>query len=306
MTHPLIKEIFAPRTVTDKNGKTYALHSGIEPVEGEFTAGLIRENPVVNSLEIGLAFGISALYIRDALSQKPSPRHTIIDPFEFKHWHGVGVYNLERAGFAFYKLMEKPSELALPELVEKGERFDFALIDGRHRFHHALLDFFYIDQLLEVGGIVVFDDAAKPAVNKVLRYLVNYPNYKFIGSVGSRSAEHQPPSHLKKLLQSTIPHLPNAPFSEIFDPSVFKSDEALGISGTMVALRKLALDERKGYWFTPFWRGSSDEQNILLRRHRGPVFSCGLQFHWNERGRSSGHPRTSDAHQSCGYDQRRQ
>jgi len=44
----------------------------------------------------------------------------------------------------------------------QGERIDFAFIDGAHTFDHVLVDFFYIDRMLNVGGIVAFDDVGFP------------------------------------------------------------------------------------------------------------------------------------------------
>ena len=52
----------------------------------------------------------------------------------------------------------------------QGERIDFAFIDGAHTFDHALVDFFYIDRMLNVGGIVAFDDLGFPCIEKVCRF----------------------------------------------------------------------------------------------------------------------------------------
>lgn len=48
-----------------------------------------------------------------------------------------------------------------------GERFDFVFIDGRHLFDCVLVDFFYVDRLLEIGGYLALDDLWMPAVRKV-------------------------------------------------------------------------------------------------------------------------------------------
>ena len=146
----IVQTILDSKIVTDQFDNVYPLHSSIGADKGNFIWQLIQDNQIQQSLEIGCAFGISSLFICDSLSYKPNPSHIIIDPHQSTLWHGVGVHNLEKAGFRFYELIAKPSEFALPLIVESGKSFDFAFIDGLHRFENVLLDFFYINRLLNV------------------------------------------------------------------------------------------------------------------------------------------------------------
>jgi hypothetical protein len=50
----------------------------------------------------------------------------------------------------------EPSEKALPRIEEKN--FDLALIDGRHGFPQPFLDWYYVAEILKIGGYVVIDD----------------------------------------------------------------------------------------------------------------------------------------------------
>ena len=80
--------------------------------------------------------------------------------------------NLRRSGYDhIVRLMEEPSYRALPALERSRQRIDFAFIDGWHTFDFTLLDFFFIDRILKVGGVVAFDDADWPAVRKVCRFV---------------------------------------------------------------------------------------------------------------------------------------
>jgi hypothetical protein len=95
---------------------------------------------------------------------------------------GQGVANVRTAGFAsMHECIAEPDYVALPELVKKGETFDFVLIDGYHSFESTLLDFFYADRLLAVGGLVVFHDTSFPAVYKAVRYVMTNTTYALIG-----------------------------------------------------------------------------------------------------------------------------
>ena len=67
--------------------------------------------------------------------------------------------NLKRAGYydrvEFY---EEASFECLPKPLARNEKIDFAFLDGQHTFDYVLVDFFYVDKILSVGGIIVFDD----------------------------------------------------------------------------------------------------------------------------------------------------
>jgi methyltransferase family protein len=50
----------------------------------------------------------------------------------------------------------EPSEKALPKMEDRD--FDLALIDGRHGFPQPFLDWYYVSELLKIGGYVIIDD----------------------------------------------------------------------------------------------------------------------------------------------------
>lgn len=253
----IIKQIYASKKVTDETGKTHDLHSEINPYEGEFIWKLIRNNEIQHSIEVGCAFGLSSLFICDALCCKAAPRHVIIDPNQFSDYHGVGIYQLKKAEFLFFELIEQPSEIALPELLKRGENYDFAFIDGWHTFDHALLDFFYINRLLKVKGIVVFDDVLWPSINKLLRYISQYPNYEIIGSVPycnsiPGSLRHRLSDKFHDILSNLIKPIPERITRPIFADSLIRRDKSLGLKVSMIALQKVTEDNRNLFWFVPF------------------------------------------------------
>jgi predicted O-methyltransferase YrrM len=102
-----------------KNNKAFELNSNIDQKEGNFLSKIIEENKYTKTIEIGCAYGISSLFICDALQNSNIPSHTIIDPFQSTDWKNIGVENLRKCNIDFYNLIEKPSELALPELLAK-------------------------------------------------------------------------------------------------------------------------------------------------------------------------------------------
>jgi predicted O-methyltransferase YrrM len=154
--------------------------TSVPPAVGEFLQRLIRQVKPHVSLEVGLAWGISTLFIREALD--PHSHHIVIDPYQHQNYHGIGLANLSRAGYEV-EFHEAPSQVVLPRLWAEGRTVDFAFLDGRHTFDHVLVDFFYIDKLLRVGGVVALDDADWPGVRKVCRFVVTNRAYRLYGAV---------------------------------------------------------------------------------------------------------------------------
>jgi len=135
-------------TKTASGTSTIKVHSSIDSSEGQFLQNLVRHLDPTVSLEVGLAYGISALFICDALNVRNGTQHIVIDPNQHggpwgDSWDGIGIANLRRAGYAdIVRLIEVPSYRALAELEGSGQRIDFAFIDGWHTFDFCLVDFF--------------------------------------------------------------------------------------------------------------------------------------------------------------------
>ena len=132
-----------------------------------------------HTLEIGLAFGGSALTFAQShkdLGREPLKQHTAIDPAQSKGWDDTGRLVLENAELAGYvEVIEAYSSQALPRLVEERRRFGMAYIDGSHQFEDVLMDFVFTHEMLEVGGVILFDDSTDSQVAKVLRFVeANY------------------------------------------------------------------------------------------------------------------------------------
>jgi predicted O-methyltransferase YrrM len=251
-----VSNLLERKQVQDEGGNFYPLHSEIKPKEGEFLMKVIADNKCTKGIEVGCAYGISSLYICAALSQFGQVSHTIIDPFQ-REWKNIGILNLKRAGLDFFSLVEELSETALPSLLKGNKKFDFAFIDGWHTFDHVLIDFFYINRMLEVGGVIVFHDVDMPSIKKLLRYILNYPSYEFVGSV---EGIEYPVSMKRKIyerfglgsLRGLSKFVPKKYTYDIFSDKIISSDHSLGLNATMLAIRKKSNDERDWRWYAEF------------------------------------------------------
>jgi predicted O-methyltransferase YrrM len=181
----VLEEILKTGSTHTADGHPVRLSSAISSDEGKFLQDLVSELNPTATLEIGLAHGVSALFICEALKQggRSGLKHIVIDPNQFAgnwgtSWQGIGLNNLQKAGFGdMVEFHNLPSYQSLAKLEAEGCKIDFAFVDGWHTFDYTLVDFFFIDKLLKVGGIVAFDDADWPSVQKVCRYLASNRSY---------------------------------------------------------------------------------------------------------------------------------
>lgn len=234
-----------------KTGKTETATGGdsvdiyphsISTSEGQFLQKLVRELDPTISLEVGLAYGVSALFICDALTVRNGTRHITIDPNEHggpwgDSWEGIGIANLRRAGYGdIVRLIEAPSYRALPELESSGQRIDFAFIDGWHTFDFCLIDFFLIDRMLNVGGVVALDDTNFPAIRKVCRFVKTNLSYSVLGV-----AEPDPTLLKRPLLEGLL-----------ISTLTRKFLRNMGLASRCVAFRKEGNDRRRWDHFVDF------------------------------------------------------
>ena len=156
-------------------GKDIELSDGIPIEEVEMIYDVMSEYKPKSSLEIGLCHGISSMAICDNLKESNGVNH-IIDPGLKVNRYGIN--NLERAGlkdnFIHY---DDVSEVVLPQLLQNDLKVDFVFMDGWLTLDHLMLDFFYIDKILNIGGIVMFDNCEMSSVKEAFNYFSQYPSY---------------------------------------------------------------------------------------------------------------------------------
>jgi predicted O-methyltransferase YrrM len=137
---------------------------------------LIGEGPRT-VIEIGLAYGNSALAIAEALLSTATVgvRHLIIDAYQSVAFASAGWQQIQSAGVdGMCELIEEPSQYALPRLATAGFRVDAAFIDGSHIFHNVFVDLYFISQMIRPEGLVVLDDCEWPSVAIAVSYYKRY------------------------------------------------------------------------------------------------------------------------------------
>ena len=243
----ILEEIFKTGYVKTAEGKLCKVHSTISREEGLFLQELINECKPKQTLEVGLGYGISSLFICEALEKTPTTKHIVIDPNQFEDpkgypFEGIGLINLKKAGF--FDLIEFHNEvsyLVLPKLIKESRVLDFAFIDGWHTFDYALVDFFLIDKLLKVGGLLVIDDADWQSIRKLCRYIVTNHAYSVFRCLGNERI-----SIKRRILVNFVKysHFLNNKL-RFLKPEILISDSQLGLRGSCIAFQKKAVDNRR-------------------------------------------------------------
>lgn len=161
--HDRIAEIYRSGVVHGADGAAYSIMpASVTPERGRFLADLCRAERALATLEIGMAWGLSTLFILEALAENGAPprAHVVADPFQSLRWHGAALRSVREAGAGeMVEFYEEPSEILLPRLAVERRVFDFAFIDGNHRFDAVFVDLVFVSRLLKPGGLMVLDDA---------------------------------------------------------------------------------------------------------------------------------------------------
>jgi cephalosporin hydroxylase len=136
----------------------------IDRAEGRLLQRVIADIKPEPRWKIGCAYGVSTLFICEALaSLDQHARHIALDPFQSTQWRGIGREERARCGI---RRSPRLSGAALgtgaAAARQEGVTIQFALIDGWHTFDQVMVEFYYLNRMLETGGVLVFGRRGSP------------------------------------------------------------------------------------------------------------------------------------------------
>jgi len=239
MISPILEKIYSTECVEDNEGNSINVFPDATPkIVAEFLYEYIRQHKCQSTLEIGMAFGLSTVAICQVHQDRDAGSHIAIDPYQKKKkYRAIGLLNVQRAGLAErLRFVEESSVTALPKLVEEGVKLDLAFIDGNHQFDYTLLEFFYIDMLMETGGLIIFDDLWMPSIRKAVSFVLKNRAYKILPIKAK--------SNLKRRVERTAARIVQTQFD--WESGVKWSRENICI------LQKQAKDKREWDFFRNF------------------------------------------------------
>jgi predicted O-methyltransferase YrrM len=198
--HEVIEQLVdAGSVVARADGRSRELFPvAIGMSEGVALRDWVRKEGALRTLETGLGFAISTLFICEGLlANGPDGSHVSADPYQFTGlpmhrttYAGVGLQILEEAGVReLVEFYAEESQIVLPRLLAEGRSFDLAFIDGNHRFEGVFLDLIYSGRLLKEGGIVFVDDTQLPGIRRAIDFCV--ANLGWVTEEESKEGVHE-------------------------------------------------------------------------------------------------------------------
>lgn len=247
----LLENIFTRKEIQSPSGEFIKLHSNTSKEQGIFLQEIFEKIKPEKSLEVGLAYGISSLFILEKHRAQGSSEkaHIIIEPYP---WGGVAEYNIDNEGLSYLAdIRYHKSDVVLPQLYFEKHRIQFAYVDTTKLFDIVMQDVYFIDKILDVGGVLILDDCGGSwsGIQKVARFIHTLPHYKFMAG----HAKSNPSKKLKlaefaaTFMTKCIPYR-----RRIFPYFNFLTDRSLNLNYNCIAFKKISEDERDWKWDRPF------------------------------------------------------
>ncbi len=237
-----VAQIFSEGRVYDAQGHPHPLDSNISLAEAAELHALVKARRPVQSAEVGLGKGISALTILSAKAECPvaGAMHHVIDPFQ-AHFHHCGRAMVERLNLGSgFTLHERFPEEVIPGLPP----LDFAFIDASHLFDLTLLEFVLVDKKLGCGGVVGLHDLWMPSLQKLVRFVLNNRDYRLLNATPAKPR----PAWRRWLVGQAAR---NARLRRWMSPELLAPFPSLG-APNLVFLEKLGEDRRDWKHFVEF------------------------------------------------------
>lgn len=242
---PLLEDALKKSKVYDELGQIIPLDSNVSRDEALILNASVQFLKPKDSVEIGLAKGVSTLAILGAIDQNGFGRHVVCDPYQ-SDYGNAGVEMVRRAGLdQWWEFHRKQAEEVVPTLGN----VQFAFIDASHLFDLTLVEFVLIDKKLDEGGVVGFHDMWMPSLQKLLRFILANRAYE-IWSPPSIVINYQQNLHtMRNSISWAINQLPYV--EKILSPEIRSPWHQMKIPN-LVMLRKLQHDKRDWRHFNLF------------------------------------------------------
>lgn len=240
-----LKQIFLTQSIeTGIGDEKIPLHSHTSKEQGLFIQEMFDSVKPANTLEVGFAYGISTMFILEKHRENNAVEkaHIVIEPDSY--WGNAAIYNIEKEGLTkFLDIRKGYSDKVLTQLFHEDHRIQLAYIDTTKQFDVVFQDFYFIDKLLDIGGIIILDDCGGgwPGVQRVARFIATLPHYEIAG------AHNKVELTLKKKIAVSVTKLFMAlvPFKKRFYPTLnLKTDQELGLDYDCIAFKKTGPDKR--------------------------------------------------------------
>ena len=243
----ILSEIFSQMEIETPENNFVKIHSHTSKEQGLFLQEMFDIAAPSSSLEVGMAYGISSLFILQKHHEKGNMpgSHLIIEPYP---WEGIAEFNFRKANLSCYAQIEyAKSDEVLPKLYYNKHTIQFAYIDTTKLFDVVMQDIYFIDKILDVNGIIVMDDCGGgwPGIQKAARFLNSLPHYKLLkGHQESRITLKR--GIAESAVRSLVKFIPFK--TQIFPGFSFRTNSQLKLNYQCLAFQKISTDQRNWNW----------------------------------------------------------
>ena len=186
----VIDRLVRTKSATDSDGLERPIFPVALPLtEAEALRDWVCREKAARTVEVGLAFAFSALHICEGLIRNgdPEAKHVTMDPHQTTGYSRVGLNVLGEAGVDdLVEHHDEESQILLPRFVKEGRSFDFAFIDGNHRFDAVFVDMFFLGKIVRMGGVVALDDYELPGIHRAVSFFTSNLGWRILESINNR------------------------------------------------------------------------------------------------------------------------
>jgi predicted O-methyltransferase YrrM len=176
-----VLSMYSAKSMVVTDGQQHPIDplTGIPPSQGMWFYELCCSLKPEATLEVGFAYGFSAVFFLAAGAANKVGHHTAIDPFQRSHWYGIGLANVRAEGAeSSFRLIEERSDRAATDHGRQNSTFDVIFIDGNHRLDDALVDFYLYAPLCKIEGLIILDDMWMSSIQTVASFIrSNRPDF---------------------------------------------------------------------------------------------------------------------------------
>lgn len=174
-------------TVADLSGNLVPFSNGFDAEQSLYLYQMIRGARPRQVLECGFEHGSSTICILQALKDNNFGELYTIDPLQHSVYNGVGVANVRALNLQErFKYICAPDQFVLPQIMLDGFNCDFAFVDSSHMFDQTIVESYFIDKMLNVGGYLMYDDYSLSSVKSACSFVETNLPYKVVPCPFSR------------------------------------------------------------------------------------------------------------------------
>lgn len=145
----------------------------------EYISHLIKQHKMNTCILIGLQFGKDSLKMCKALQENSKQNKGkdyllySIEINQFTKYNGIAIENIKKDGLdQYHKLIQKPTSDALSALsLTLENKIQLILFHTITTLKESMLELFYANLLLQIGGYIILLNATESSVIDVLKYI---------------------------------------------------------------------------------------------------------------------------------------